>query len=68
MPANQMCEGGKVDGVPMCRTHGVNLVDRATLESLNLKLEHPPVGTMFCPVSGHGLAPSPEVDDFLEPR
>jgi hypothetical protein len=62
-----MCEGYKLDGVPMCKTHNAKLVDRATLESLGLKLEHPPVGNMFCPVSGVPMQFSDEVDEFLEP-
>jgi hypothetical protein len=32
------------------------LVGRTALESIGIKLEHAPIGEMFCPTSGQGLA------------
>ena len=46
----------------ICETHGVRVVDRAGLEKLGLHREHPPVGNMFCPVSGKGFAFSEEAE------
>jgi len=65
--AQNMCSGSRLKGVAMCETHNVKLVDRQTLESLHLAREHPPVGNMFCPVSGQAISFSDDVDDFLTP-
>lgn len=62
------CNALRENGVPVCKTHDRRLVDRKTLDSLNIKREHPPVGTAFCPVSGEGFAFNLDVDDFLTPR
>jgi hypothetical protein len=63
-----MCDAARVNGVPMCKTHDRKLVNRETLDSLNIKREHPPVGTAFCPVSGEGFAFNADADEFLTPR
>jgi hypothetical protein len=57
---------GVVAGVWFCETHGRRVVDRAALESSGIQLEHPPVGNMFCPVSGQGFGPTEESEQFFE--
>jgi hypothetical protein len=52
-------------GASVCETHN-RQVDRATLESSGIQLEHPPVGNMFCPVSGQGFSASEEAEQFFE--
>jgi len=65
MAKSTMCTADRKDGIAICKTHDVKLVDRATLESLGIKLEHPPVGNIFCPVSGQGSKFVHEADEFL---
>lgn len=68
MSAVSICDVHRINGVAMCRTHHVKMVDRPTLESLRIPREHPPVGNMFCPVSGQGFDIIPEVDEILDSR
>ena len=61
------CSGYRLNGVPMCKTHDVKLVDRKTFDASGQRLEHPPVGNMICPVSGTAMAFNSDVDDLLAP-
>lgn len=64
-----MCTIIRKNGILFCETHGKELVDRATLESSGIALENPPLGDLFCPMSGQGaLGQQPDTDEFFEGR
>ena len=61
-----MCDAARVNGVPMCKTHDRKLVDRKTLESLNIKREHPQWELLLSCFKSFTF--NLDVNDFLTPR